>query len=52
MVNAVFQTELQATFISKLLDSCYQGFPFDSKYPSLNVLFIYLFIYLFTYVQL
>ena len=41
MVNEVFQIELQATFISKLLDFCYQGFPFDSKYPSLSVLLIY-----------
>ena len=32
-----------------MLDSCYQGFTFDSKYPSLDVLFIYLFIFLHMY---
>ena len=51
MVDEVFQIELQATFISKLLDSCYQGFPFDSKYPSLNVLFIYLSFYIYTVIK-
>ena len=53
MVNAVFRIEIQVTFISKLLNSCYQGFPFDhvNILRSMFYLFIYLFIYLFTYIQ-
>ena len=49
MVNAMFRIEIQVTFISKLLNSCYQGFPFD--HVNIRRSMFYLFIYLFTYIQ-